>query len=297
MWKRQVERALATRTVARLARGRVRGKTLVLAYHGIVPRGESNAAGERALFVAQERFGEQLDAIAERADVVPLAALDGTGDRPRVAITFDDAYHGAVTCGLDELRARNLPATIFVAPGCVDGHVFWWDALAHGAASLNAEARQYALEALCGDGERVRAWARERGLAFRDDLPAHARAAPLGALDAAARIAGVTFGSHTWSHINLEASASDAVQNELERSGTWVNERFGDRAIPWLAYPYGLASADARERARRTGYASALRITGSWHRRSDVDPFWRPRMNVGSGMTTNGLRARLAGVL
>jgi hypothetical protein len=114
-----VERVLASRLVTRVTARRVRGGSLILAYHGIVPltAGDTVGAGERALYVRQSDFAAQLDMLSSVADVVPLASIDAaTSARPRVAITFDDAYQGAVTAGVDELVARALPATIFVAP-------------------------------------------------------------------------------------------------------------------------------------------------------------------------------------
>ena len=83
---------------------RVQGKRLILAYHGIIPEG-ATPAGEPALFVAQRDFAMQLDVLAAEADVVPLDRIDEPGNgRPRVAITIDDAYRGAVNRG--SARAR-----------------------------------------------------------------------------------------------------------------------------------------------------------------------------------------------
>src|SRR5450759_1359036 len=93
--KRRAERVLSSNAVARVTRYRVGGKRLILAYHGIVPEGEA-PAGERALFIRQRDFAAHLDVLAEFADVAPLDDIDEMGDgRPRVAITFDDAYRGA----------------------------------------------------------------------------------------------------------------------------------------------------------------------------------------------------------
>ncbi len=297
MIKHRVERALTWGAVTRFTRARVSGKRLILAYHGIIPAGERGAApGERALFVTQERFGEQLDMLREVADVAPLAELDGAGDgRPRIAITFDDAYRGAVTAGVKELRARALPATIFVAPGRLDGHVFWWDALAHTRDALDPAVRSHALDALSGIDERVRAWAAESGVASRDDVPAYARAASVAELAAAADTPGITLGSHTWSHPNLARLADPALAAELTRPRDWLREHFGDRVLDWIAYPYGLDSPDVHRAAKNAGYSAALRITGGWHAAHEVAPHARPRLNVGAGMSVAGLQARVLG--
>ena len=129
---------------------RVQGKRLILAYHGIIPEGEA-PAGEPALFVSQRDFAMQLDLLAAEADVVALERLDEPDDgRPRVAITIDDAYRGAVNVGVRELAARSLPATIFVAPARLNNHVFWWDALLYGSGKLDEKLRNHALHKLGG---------------------------------------------------------------------------------------------------------------------------------------------------
>jgi peptidoglycan/xylan/chitin deacetylase (PgdA/CDA1 family) len=295
--KQRVERALSLVPVARMARHRIRGKRLILAYHGIVPEGAS-PAGERSLFVSQRDFAAQLDAVAAIADIVPLDRLDESGDgRPRVAITFDDAYRGAVIEGVRELVTRGLAGTIFVAPGRLNDHVFWWDALSEGGGELNEAVRNHALHKLLGSDERVRGWAAMIRLPSSDRLPAYAQTATYAELRTAIGFPGITVGSHTWSHANLAALAGVDVTAELERSRDWLRGAFGDKAIPWIAYPYGLDSDEAHRAAAAAGYAGGLRIGGGWHRTADVSPLARPRLNVAGSLSVPGFRARVLGVV
>src|SRR5213079_1926770 len=77
--------------------------------------------------------------------VVPLEQLLAPappGRRPRVAITFDDGYRGAVCIGVPELARRDVPATLFVVPGFVGKGPFWWDAVAPGARGVDPALRQ-----------------------------------------------------------------------------------------------------------------------------------------------------------
>ena len=289
---------LASQLVTRFTARRVRGDSLILAYHGIVPSsaGETVGAGERALYVRQRDFAAQLDMLSAVADVVPLARLDEAQPaRPRVAITFDDAYHGAVTVAVEELVARNLPATIFVAPGRLNGHVFWWDALGDATRELDPRVRDHALTELAGADERVRAWANETRIVARDNLPPYARASSIADLLQAAKRPGITIGSHTWSHPNLTRLSRDELAKELSDSLAWVRAQFGSSALPWLAYPYGLESPAVRDAAATAGYVAGVRIDGGWHRGALRAPFARPRLNVGSGMSVYGLRARVLG--
>lgn len=286
---------MSSPVVAWMTQHRVRGKRLILAYHGIIPRGQA-PAGERALFVAQRDFAAHLDVLAAVADVAPLDQIDEPGDgRPRVAITFDDAYSGAVSEGVEELVKRSLPATIFIAPGCLNGHVFWWDALSHRNEALEETVRHYALYQLAGADEQVRAWATEAALPVSDALPAYAHAATRAELAAALAFPGITVGSHTWSHRNLAALAESDVVAEVRHSREWLRDEFGDKALDWLAYPYGLNSGMARHAVAEASYAGALTIGGGWHRPTDVSPFARPRFSIGSRLSVAGLRARLNG--
>jgi peptidoglycan/xylan/chitin deacetylase (PgdA/CDA1 family) len=274
---------------------RVRGKCLILAYHGIIPEGQS-PAGERSLFLAQRDFATHLDILAAEADVAPLNRIDEPGDgRPRVAITFDDAYSGAVNEGVRELVKRALPATIFVAPGRLNGHTFWWDALSQGSDSLDENVRHRAVNALKGSEEEVRAWAESTALEVSDTLPAYARAATQAELAAALALPGITVGSHTWSHRNLATLCASDVLAEVRRSRAWLRAEYGDRAVDWLAYPYGSDSPEARRFVALACYAGALRTDGGWHRSSDVSPFARPRFTVSAHLSAAGLRSRLNG--
>lgn len=295
--KQSIESAITSPPVGWMTQRRVRGKCLILAYHGIIPEGEASA-GEPGLFVAQRDFAMQLDVLAAEADVVALDRLDEPGDDgPRVAITIDDAYRGAVNEGVRELAARSLPATIFVAPARLNNHVFWWDALLHGSARLDEKLRNYALQKLQGVDERVRAWAAEAGIPACDELPAYAQTATAAELAMALSFPGITLGSHTWSHSNLACLGIGEIVTEVSRSRDWLRAEFGEKVIDWLAYPYGLESALARAAVADACYSGALCIGGGWHRATEVSPFARPRLNIGAGLSVAGLRARLQGAM
>jgi peptidoglycan/xylan/chitin deacetylase (PgdA/CDA1 family) len=293
--KRHLEQALSSSVAGHIARHRIQGKRLILAYHGIVPHGEQ-PAGERALFVSQRDFAAQLDVLAAVADVAPLDRIDELGDgRPRVAITFDDGYRGAVREGVQELVKRGMPATIFVAPGRLNGHAFWWDVLSHRRESLDESVRNHALNELAGSDERVRDWAAEAGLSASESLPEYAQTATAGELRGALQHPGITVGSHTWSHANLASLSSAEIAGELERPRDWLRAEFGDKALPWLAYPYGLDCPDVHRVAVSCSYVGGLRIRGGWHRATDVSAFARPRLNVPANLSLAGFRARIVG--
>ncbi len=279
-----------------VARGR-RGRTLVLAYHNIVPD-RVEATGDRSLHLPRQHFADQLDVLVETCDVIPLAAVlcERPPDaRPAVAITFDDAYQGALTLGAAELRARRLPATMFAAPGLLGGYSFWWDALA-GSDGLSDAVRDYALGALRGDGEAVRKWAARIGKPLRE-MPDWGRSGTEPELRAWVAAESLTVGVHTWCHANLSRLAAREVEDELTKPLAWLRDRLGTDILPWLTYPYGLSTHAAAAAAKTAGYDAALGVTGGWVERPIGDPYLLPRLNIPAGLTTKGFRLRLAGIV
>ena len=293
------ELAMTMSGLERLARLRVRHGKLVLAYHNIVPPGET-VAGDGSLHLAVSAFGAQLDALMRTHDILPLQdvleAPHAARRRPLAAITFDDAYRGAVTCGVTELAKRSLPATIFVAPAYIGGHSFWWDALSPSAVGLTPALRTQALESLGGDDEQIRNWAAQRGL-MECPLPEHALCATENELaEACRRYPGLTLGSHTWSHANLPRLTPERVKSELTRPLEWLYNRF-NTVIPVLSYPYGSSSPTVEVAAARAGYRAALCVNGGWMTNPTKNRFAIPRLNVPAGVTSRGFELRIAGML
>lgn len=297
--KRLAESALVWSGAASVSRRGRRSRSLILAYHDIVPNG-TEPAGDGSLHLGQTRFAAQLDALARTHDIVPLRAIidgpAGTGRRPRAAITFDDAYHGAVTAGVAELARRGLPATIFVPPGLLGGQQFWWDVLsAPASGALDPTIRAHALSDLAGQGDRILEDAARVG-APRHTLPPHVRSATEEELGRAAAVPGIALGAHTWSHPNL--AALDAAELDAELGGplVWLRQRF-EGVLPYLTYPYGLYTLAVQRAARAAGYSAALRIDGGWVPSSGVDPFAVPRLDVPAGVSADGFHLRAAGLV
>lgn len=291
--KSLVELGLLHSGAAALHRRRMRGRGLVLAYHNILPDGVA-PAGDRSLHLPARRFAEQLEAVAAVADVVPLDGLDApaTTGRPRVAITFDDAYLGAVTAGCEALARRSMPATMFVCPGMLDGVTFWWDALA--GAELAPTHRDHALTQCLGQQARVLAWAHEAGLPVAQ-MPAECRSAPTASVVALARRPGMALGSHTWSHPSLPRLEPADLAAELARPLDWLRMH-ADAPAPVLSYPYGHSSPAVAAAAAAAGYRMGLLVEGGW-RGPEHPALAVPRFNVPAGLSLAGFRLRLAGLL
>jgi peptidoglycan/xylan/chitin deacetylase (PgdA/CDA1 family) len=296
--KRIAEGILVRSGVATFNRARRGRQTLILAYHNVVPNGDAQS-GERSLHLRQHDFARQLDILMETAEVVSLSDVLQTPDssksnRPRIAITFDDAYAGALTAGIAELARRKLPATIFVAPALL-GKETWWDSLADRSTGVvSAEVRDHCLTRLSGKAADIISWAHETRLTG----PAQRALPKIGnesQLAEAAAVPGVVLGSHTWSHSNLCALASDEFEGELTLPLRWLRERFAN-VLPWLSYPYGLHSPEVAAMSARSGYHASVRVDGGWlARTAEPDLHHLPRLNVDSGLSAEGFLLRISG--
>lgn len=284
----------------RLARRRIAPSGVILAYHNVVPTGEP-VAGDLSLHLDQRRFADQLDFLLETHEVVSLDELADSDwtmvSRPRVALTFDDAYDGALTAGVEELERRGLPGTIMVAPGIL-GRPTWWDRLAPaGGGPLPPELRDHCLVRLRGRHDEVSAWARSQGIEERA-LPPHSIPASEERVLEVGRRPGISLAAHSWGHPNLARHTAEECLDEYTRCRRWLTER-DVRYADWIAYPYGLYSREAAELAG-TRFRGGLRVEGglAWRQgRSTAPHSALPRINVPRGMSLDGLRLRLASLL
>ena len=287
------EKLLASAPVRAWARGRLRNKRLILSYHNVIA--SATPSGDRSLHLPRGRFAQQLDFLQNEFEIVGLDSilLPDEGP-PRVAITFDDAYRGALIHGLDELARRSLPATICVAPGLLGARTTWWDALAEKDEGLRPEWRRIALLDCAGEDRLVRHWAKQQGLplAIQD---AEYEIANEAEFLAAMASPNFTAASHSWSHANLSRLPPQRVLEELRRTEEWLQERPLAR-VPWLAYPYGMAPTGI-DIIQEMGYAGAMLVQGGWFHATKVLRAVIPRFNIPAGLSIEGFKARLAGVL
>lgn len=103
---------------------------IVLGYHRVA-EASSDPLG---LAVRPAHFARQVEALAERREIVRLGALPGlqAAGEPLeryAALTFDDGYADFAETVLPIIEARGVPATVFVATGFIGRH-FWWDEVA-----------------------------------------------------------------------------------------------------------------------------------------------------------------------
>lgn len=295
-FKSTLERLVLVGGAAAVGAWRLRRRSLILAYHNVVPDGRGRQ-GQWSAHISLSNFRRQLDLLQRYFDITTLedVTTPSSNDRPRAALTFDDAYVGAVTLAVDELAARNLPSTCFVTPGFLEGASFWWDALADGEGELDPDHRALVLTKLNGLDGRAREWARST-LTPMSEIPPERTAASLSDLKAAVT-RGMSLGAHTWSHPALPTLDAAAVEAELRKPLSWLREHFPNHVSPWLAYPYGLVSPDVSRAAARAGYDGAvLSVGGSFDTRIHSDAFNVPRVTIPASISDTSFTRWILGL-
>ena len=139
-----------------------------------------------------------------------------------VAVTFDDGFLNGREA-IEQLRAHDLPVSLFVVSGCVGGTNAWGGKAQRGIPTLP----------LLGWGDLERLVA-----------------------------AGAAVEAHTHSHAALTALSESALDEELGRCQNELHARLGTRSSH-LAYPYGEVNDSVEARVGtyfRYGHTTALRF-------------------------------------
>lgn len=169
---------------------RRRGYSWILGYHLV------GGGSGLPIDLSREQFAAHMEMLGERAQVIGLQQVvrelrggqpPRSAGRPRVVLTFDDAFLNFHQAVLLLLAERSLPATLFVPPGFVNG-----------------------------DGNHPLYHARFAGLRpMTWDLLREA----VGA--------GVEIGSHSYRHTNLTRLAPDALAADLGRARAEIEHHLG----------------------------------------------------------------------
>jgi len=281
--------------IATLARRLSQG-ALVLCYHNVVPATDGTPSlGDPGLHLSLDRFTAQVHWLKDHYRVIPLRELvtrlaSGQSLRGTAALTFDDAYTGALTLAWPLLRELGLPATMFIvaeAPG--RGTPFWWD---H-PAIVKAEApgaRTRRLLRLGGDQELIM---NSEGAAKTTNLPATHLPAGWEALRSQAS-AGLDLGAHTLTHRTLTQLNAGDLQHELEESRETTAERIGIRPDSF-SYPYGIWDAAVLRATRRAGYRAAVTLEFGLNK-PGTDPLALNRVNVPASISAAAFASWAAGI-
>lgn len=276
---------------------------LVLAYHNVVAD-DDPLWGERVLHIRRGLFERHVDLLQEKGRILPLLELLEDSDRrvsegPRFALTFDDAYQGALEAIESVLAPRGIPCTVFVNPGLLGSRAFWWDQVAEVfGGRIPLPLREEFLFSLGGEWSKVSGRASSTSGALpsppqrRFQPPTHEHLRHLLSLPSPVELA-----SHTWSHFNLSALPVAGVLDQVERSQVWL-EDFGVPRSPVLAYPYGFPPVQLQTELGSLGIRYGLLVEGGHlpEPQKSADPLLLPRVAIPSGLSPEGLKIRIAGL-
>jgi peptidoglycan/xylan/chitin deacetylase (PgdA/CDA1 family) len=227
-------------------------------------------------------FARHLDFLQQHYQVIALAQLE-TGQIPdrAVVITFDDGYRSVYDSAYPLLRARGMPATVYLVTSVVNERVLVWvNALnwllrrhaaicmpiAHrmlGVPQRERTARDYVLYAQTHyDRTSIEATLREMWQQTRLEPEAVATESCLYLTMPQIRelmLHGWSFGSHTARHPNLRCLNATECRAELEEALHFMAQIDGR---PSLAYPFGEWTTDTQRIAVDVGHATVMQVGG-----------------------------------
>jgi peptidoglycan/xylan/chitin deacetylase (PgdA/CDA1 family) len=253
----------------------------VLLYHACEDQ-ENDFARGLSINTTPAQFAAHLDFLLRYYQVASLAELlEGRGIGPTVAITFDDGFRSFYQNAWPLLRARQLPATCYLATDVIGNEsLIWlneinWFLRRHGSLSRLVVARRLGLrldgpvEALAGAlvdrfdraliDELIDELRSAAGIDGRSLARNHLLHVDWQQVDEMAA-SGVSFGNHTASHPPLAALHLDEARDEIKRAAQALSHLPG--AGTSLAYPFGSRDDHVRRVALELGIRSLLEVEG-----------------------------------
>jgi peptidoglycan/xylan/chitin deacetylase (PgdA/CDA1 family) len=303
------------------AHARSGGRAVVLCYHGVRPPIDDPFDPNGTMHVSPVLFESHLEYLARACDVVPVDRLaqrgQQAGEKPMVAITFDDGYADNAEHALPLLRQYGCAATIFLPTAFIGtGRVFWWELLEHWIRASHSvvtfEEIRFDLAMLAGKEalfEQARLRLTRAGPRERDAVLEQLRTLLGGtnaiepstmSWDRVRELADgglVSFGAHTVNHVAVRSLTDAELEVEIAGSANEVRRRVPN-ASTVFAYPYGRhADLDTRAAAvlRRNGFSGGVTLLAGAVR-PDGDPYAMPRIFVERGDSVARLRAKIAGL-
>jgi len=270
------------------------GTLLILILHRVLERHDPLQPDEPDA----TQFAAQMDLIAELCTVLPLSqAVErlyaGTLPPRAACITFDDGYLNNLTVAAPIMRARGIPATVFVSTGYIGNGRMFNDTVIESVRRAGAELdlSDIGLGRYTFADDRARVRAIDQILTSVKHLEFDQRLAKAAALEqrvggglpnnlmmSEAHIRelhglGIEIGAHTITHPILCRIDAAAARREIGASREILQGITG-ASIPLFAYPNGRPYEDYDgthvEIVRSCGFAAAVSTAwGAATRRSD----------------------------
>ena len=280
----------------------------ILFGHRVTAPGDTRGVPSDALDGLLGYLRSQFDALTVTEAIERLQA-GGNSSRPGVVLTFDDGYADNLHRLLPVLRTRRFPATVFVTSGAIGTRErLWFDEMRRCIRETNApcvqaaflgqplplstpQQRMIAAEAvvermkatLARPAEAVARLREALGVAERpcDDTECMLSREELATLAADPL---VTIGAHTVSHPMLARLPAEDAAREIDDSRAALAEIIGYPPA-FFAYPNGQPgdfTPTMVDHLRASNWRGAF-TTVSEVAQSGCDPYWIPRLPMGTG--------------
>lgn len=274
---------------------------LVLIYHRVLPACDPMLPSEPDA----TEFASILALLATNFNVLPLREAvtrlrSGTLPTRSVCITFDDGYANNFTVALPLLRERNLPATVFVAPGYLNGGCMFNDVIFEACRLapqtidlgdlglgtfelLDAASRIRAAQCIVDQWKYLPLGERQRRTDQLSDRIGRPPPADLMMTDAQVEMmsrSGIEIGAHTMTHPILARVPEDEARSEIVRSRQRLEEITGTPVLSF-AYPNGKPGRDYESAHVRMVQDAGfeLAVSTSWGAATaQADAFQIPRI-------------------
>lgn len=291
---RAIGNRIASKTVGQ-------GRLCILIYHRILEHPDPLLESEPDVAA----FHWQMEALASCFNVLPLfeaLELVKSGRMPprAVAITFDDGYRSTHDLALPILRKFNLPATVFVTTGYLNGSNMWNDRILEAVRSMpvgDLDLRDAGLGVHSISSQADRESAADKLIRAAKYLPSEERldlSIKLESLIGAAHRSGLMLthdmvraladsgmevGGHTVTHPILTKLDDPLAKDEIGGCKRDLEAIVG-KPVRLFAYPNGKVGADFDQRhvqmAQDAGYSAAF-TTAIGAVSSNTDPYQIPR--------------------
>ncbi len=315
-------RVLAGMQVPELVHRRTCPRCLtIVMYHAVV---EQPLPVDDWCFIPVERFTAQLEYLAQRFEVLPLAeAVDRLGqgaiERPTLAITFDDGFQNNHDVAFPILRRLGLPATMFLTTGLIGTDRTVWfcqllDALARSSrphlqwqgeslelggrisrqrlsTRLQAALKRMPQPELQEEVSRIVSALGGSGVVGRDSPFRMLNPESVGTM---ARSGLIEFGAHTRTHAIL-SRLSEAEQREEIAASVHATEALAGQPCRLFAYPNGRAEDYDRNTVailREHGITAAV-TTEPGANRAGGSPWALKRQGIGADTSLSGFRMQV----
>jgi peptidoglycan/xylan/chitin deacetylase (PgdA/CDA1 family) len=221
------------------------------------------------------------------------------------AITFDDGYLDNLTHAYPVLAALDVPFTIYVTSGFINGALEpWWYRLQRlltgpeplqlpspsGPVSVALDGQDSREHHYCEIYQHIKGLLpgeRENRLSDLADINPEALlttdAVPFlsdSDLNLLSNSDLVDIGAHTVSHPNLTLLDPASIEREMRESKETLEAWIG-RPVFDFSYPHGQANPGIAQMARKAGFRSATTTRAAMLRKRSPDPFLLPRLCFG----------------